>query len=457
MLPAMTTIAPRGAASAPLLITLPGTPSYDVARRAWNLHADQRPAAIAAATSVADVQSALEYARSRGLRVAAQTTGHFACALPSLHDTLLLKTVLHDGTVAVDPVARRARALAGAPWRDVVAAAAAHGQAVHHGSSPTVGVVGFLLGGGLGFYARAHGLAANTVHAFEVVTADGVARRASAVEHPELFWALRGGGGGFAVVTAVELGTLPYDEVEGGALFWAGEHADALLRTWRDWTRTAPDEVTTALRILRLPPIDAVPAPLRGRPVVCLDGVAVRAGAADGLVAALRAIADPVLGGWGPMPAAAAATMHGDPEDPSGAVADGALLDDLDDTALAAFLAAAGPAADAPPAIAELRQLGGALARPALGAGVRSGLEGRFLLNAVAMVPVPEAGAPAAAAVRALREAMSPWSLDRRFMNFAEHGATLGDCVPEDAIGRLRAVRDAVDPDRLLLAPHDPA
>ena len=149
------------------------------------------------------------------------------------------QAALHDGDIEVDPVNRTARIKAGARWGDVVDAVAPHGLAVMHGSSPSVGVIGYLLGGGLSFYGRRHGLAVNHVRAFEVVTPDGLLRRVDAEHNRELFYALRGGGGGYAIVTAVEIGLLPYAEVTGGALFFAAEDARRVLRAWLGWTAHA--------------------------------------------------------------------------------------------------------------------------------------------------------------------------------------------------------------------------
>src|SRR5262249_35487460 len=189
----------------------------------------------------------------------------------ALEETVVLKLGLHrEQPITVDPVARKARVPAGARWIDVVGAVAPHGLAAMHGSAPTVGVMGYLVGGGLSFYGRAHGLATNHVRAFEVVTPDGRALRADAHENAELFWALRGGGGGYAVITTAEIELLPYAEVTAGALFFAADHAPAILRAWRDWSRTAPESMTTTFRILQLPPLPHVPEPLRGVATVCI-------------------------------------------------------------------------------------------------------------------------------------------------------------------------------------------
>jgi FAD/FMN-containing dehydrogenase len=437
-----------------LPVALPGSDDYETGRRAWNLTADQRPAAVCIANSVEDVQAAIAHAREHCLHVAAQVTGHFAQGLPPLHDTLLLKLALHEReAIAVDPAARTARVPAGARWIDVVEAVAPHGLAAMHGSAPTVGVMGYLVGGGLSFYGRAHGLAADHVRAFEVVTPDGEARRADAHENPELFWALRGGGGGYAVITAVEIELLPYAEVTGGALFFAAESAPALLREWRDWARTAPEAMTTTFRILQLPPLPHVPAPLRGVATVCVDGVSLESAVAADLERRLRAHAQPILGGFGPMPSAAVARLHGDPEEPVPAIADGILLDHLDDGAIDAFLRVAAPGS--PLVSAELRHLGGALARTSANAGARGYLEGDFLVLGVGIAG-PNGLAPAETHLDRLFEALAPAATGTRFASVAQRWRSLRTCVPRAALERLARLRAELDPDGLLVAPQLP-
>jgi hypothetical protein len=433
-------------------LILPGSPRYDDARRAWNLHADQHPAAVCVATSVHEVQSAVGYARAHGLRIAAQTTGHLAQTLPGLRDTLLLRLELHDGNVELDPAARVARIKAGARWGDVVEAVAPHGLAVMHGSSPSVGVIGYLLGGGLSFYGRAHGLAVNHVRSFEVVTADGAHRRVDRRNGADLFYALRGGGGNFAVVVGVELGLLPYAEVTGGAMFFPAEKAFALLRAWRDWTRNASSSMTTTFRLLCLPPLPEVPEPLRAVPTVCVDGVALEPADAVALERRLRYAAEPILGGFGPMPSSAVARLHGDPEDPIPGVGDGMLLETLDDWAIDAFLRVAGPGS--PLLAAELRHLGGALAAPPVGAGARGHLEGNYLLFGVGVPAAPAPEPELQAHLDRYLAAMKPWATGTRFTSFAERRSSLETCVPADAYARLARIRAAVDPDRLFVASH---
>ena len=238
-------------------IALADQPGWDEARRAWQLNVDQRPAAVAYPESAQDVVSAVRFARKRGQRVAAQGTGHNAAPLGSLHDTLLLKTERMRG-VSIDPRTRIARAEAGVLSLEVVQAAARHGLAMPSGTSPDVGVVGYTIGGGIGLLGRRYGLSANNVHAIELVTADGQLVRADREREPDLFWAVRGGGGSFGVVTAIELELFELAEAYAGALWFPVERAGEVMPAWRELTRAAlPDELTTW-------PFPALPADPRG-------------------------------------------------------------------------------------------------------------------------------------------------------------------------------------------------
>ena len=446
------TLAPSRRPGLPTVIQ-PLHHNYDHARLAWNRHADQRPAGVVAATTAEDVRQAVAFAAANGLRVAPQGTGHLAAALPALDDALLLKTALHD-EVEVDPVAMTARIKAGALWEDVADAVAAHGLAVMHGSSPDVGVMGYVLGGGLSFYARKHGLTASHVKAIEVVTADGELRRVDAHDDPDLFWALRGGGGNFGVVTAIELGLLPYSELFAGATFWPVAHAAAVVDAWVEWTRTAPVDVTTSLRILRLPPVPEVPEPLRAVPVVAVDGVALDDAEGERLAALLGDVAPPIIHDWGRMPSQAIIRLHGDPEQPTPGIGDTALLRELDAEAIAAFVAANGEDSGSPLLVAELRQLGGALAAPAPGGGATCHMPGGFALFAVGVPMAPGAEQAIEAHLDHLLEAMRPWALETRYLNFAERGGPAARSFDDQTNARLAAIRRRVDPDGLFLASH---
>jgi UDP-N-acetylenolpyruvoylglucosamine reductase len=301
---------------APTLI-LPTDARFDEARRAWNLAVDQLPAAIAFPESVQDVSAAVHFAAEHGLQIAAQGTGHNAGPLGSLEDTILLKTERMRG-VRIDPQERIARVEAGAVWLDVVEAAARHGLAALAGSSPDVGVVGYTLGGGLSFLGRKHGLCANAVRALEVVTADGRLRRCDRDNEPDLFWALRGGGGSFGVVTAVELQLFPIEQAYAGVLFYPIERGGEVLHAWRELTHsdTVPDELTTVGRFLRFPPIEEIPEAVRGKAFAMVEAYHLGDPAqADELLAPLRALG-PVSDTIQTVPLPALSHLHMDPEQP---------------------------------------------------------------------------------------------------------------------------------------------
>src|SRR5207244_1322080 len=253
-------------------VVTPADEAWDEARQAWNLAVDQRPVAVVLAESAADVAATIETARAAGLRVAPQGTGHNATPLGDLGDTVLLKTS-RMRRVEIDAETQTARVEAGVRWREVVEAAAEHGLAALAGSSPDVGVVGYTLGGGLSWLGRKYGIGANSVTAVELVTADGRLVRADSENEPDLFWALRGGGGSFGVVTALEFRLYPLAQVYAGWLFFPIERAEEVLYTWRWTLDSMPDEMTLVARFLRLPPIPDIPEPLRGRSFVVVEGI----------------------------------------------------------------------------------------------------------------------------------------------------------------------------------------
>jgi FAD/FMN-containing dehydrogenase len=243
----------------------PRDSNWDEARLAWNLAVDQRPAAVAVPETAEDIVEIVRFARANGLRVAGQSTGHNAAPLAAgLEHTVLVKTH-RMRAVEVDVDARIARAEAGALWMDVTGAATPHGLAALAGSSPDVGVAGYSLGGGISWMARRYGLATNSVVAIELVNHEGELVRADADQNADLFWALRGGGGSFGIVTAIEMALYPVKELYAGWLIFPMERAGEVLNAWREWVDTVPDEVTSIGRLLQVPPLPDIPEPLRGR------------------------------------------------------------------------------------------------------------------------------------------------------------------------------------------------
>lgn len=437
-------------------VHLPGDEGYDVARVPWNVAVDQRPAAVAVPRTTEQVAAVVHAAARAGLRVTAQSTGHAAGPLADhdLADVVLLRT--HEMTgVSIDPEARVARVEAGAWWLHVVEAAAEHGLAALHGSSPDVGVAGYTLGGGIGWYGRKHGLAANSLRAVEVVTADGSIVRADEHQNRDLFWAVRGGGGSFGVVTALELQLLDIADVYAGMFLWDITHAEKVLRTWTEWCASAPDEVTTSFRIMRFPPIPELPDFLRGRQVVVLDGAVLGDDAfAEHQVAALRALG-PEMDTWARVPAAALSRLHMDPEQPTPNVAGSVMLGSLDDAGVRGLLDLAGPGAQTSLLSCELRQLGGALSRPANDAGALSHLDGEYVAFFVGVAATPEMAAAADADIERSIAALAPYATGSTFLNLAERPVDTSTAFASGSWERLRAVRAEVDPQGVFLAGHE--
>ncbi len=434
-------------------IHLTGDPGYDEARMPWNVAVDQRPAAVAYPATPDEVSELLLAAAKLGLRVVPQGTGHNAGPLGPMGKAVLLRTSAMN-EVHVDVERCVARVGAGVLWQDVVEAAAPHGLTALHGSSPDVGVVGYSLGGGLGWYARKLGLAAHHVTAVELVLADGSQVRADADTNPELFWAVRGGGGSFGVVTAMELRLFPIETAYGGVLLWDQRDAAKVLRAWAAWAPEAPDEVTTSFRMLNLPPMPELPEFLRGRQVVVIDGAVLDDDArAEEILAPLRAL-EPEMDTFARLPAAALTRIHMDPEGPTPAVSGTCTLADLPEQALESFLALTGPGSGSTLLAAELRQLGGVLGRPAQGAGALPMVEGRFLFFGVAVAATPELAAQGHADARAVVNALAAYSTARPYLNFSEVAVDVREAYSAEDWQRLKGIRSAVDPGGVLQANH---
>jgi FAD/FMN-containing dehydrogenase/enamine deaminase RidA (YjgF/YER057c/UK114 family) len=437
-------------------VHLPGDPAYDVYRVPWNLSVDQRPAAVALPRSVADVQEVVRAAAATGLRVAPQSTGHGAGALgeKDLTDVVIVRLSELTG-VTVDPAARTARVIGGTQWQDVIAATAPHGLTAPHGSAPDVAVAGYALNGGLSFYGRRHGLAANSIRAVEVVRADGSHVRADADQHADLFWAVRGGGANLGVVVAIELDLLPYADVFAGMLLWDRERAPEVVPAWVRWTRDLPESVTTSMRVMSFPPLPELPPFLSGRDLVVIDGAVLEDDdRAAELLAPLRGLA-PEIDTFGRMPVTGLLDVHMDPPDPVPVVSDHSVLGELTDEAVDTFLAQVGPGTTSGLLFAELRHLGGAFGRPVAGGGALSHVAGSYGMYAIAVAPFPEAVAAGAAAAAGVVRALAPWSVPSRIPTFTDTREDTSSMFDGEAWVRLARLRDAHDPTRLFLAHHE--
>ena len=431
----------------------PEDAGWDAARLTFNLRVDQRPALIAVPGSREEVATVVRFAREAGLRVAPQRTGHNAEPLGSMERTILLKTNRLD-RVHVDPVARRARVGSGARWEDVVPVASEHRLAALHGSTPDVSITGYSLGGGMGWYARKHGLAANSVTAIELVTADGSIHIVDENHQPELFWALRGGGGNFGVVTAMEFELFPVAEVYAGVLFFPFERAADVLHAWHQWTAEAPEEVTSVGRLLQFPPLPEVPEPLRGNSFAVVEAVFLGTQAeGEALLEPLRKLV-PVIDTFAMQPPGGIAELHMDPRDPVPSLGDHNCVGELDAAAIEDLVAAAGPGSESSLVSVELRHMGGALARADRAAGAVATMPGSYISYAVGIAADPETTAKTEADLARVMAALTPYESGRYF-NFVERTAAAESFFDPLTAARLLDVKQTYDPTHLFQANHE--
>jgi hypothetical protein len=457
----MTTIAaPTKAGAARVLrgridgaVITPGDAGYDEARGTFNLTDDLRPALIAFPESEADVATIVDVARGYGLRLSAQRSAHNAGPLGRAADTIVVRTDDLQG-VEIDPVARRARVRSGATWQNVVPQASELGLAALHGPALDVSIAGYSLGGGVGWYARRHGIATNSVTAIELVTADGELVRADADNEPELFWALRGGGGNFGVVTALEFDLFAIPSVYAGALFFPWERSAEVLHAWHEWTADLPDEITSIGRILKFPPLDFVPEPFCGRAFVIVEAVDVR-GETEGAEALqpLRSLGAE-MDTFAVLPPAGIAGLHMDPTDPLPYVSGHQLLGDMPAQAIDDIVELAGPDSGSPLLMLELRHTGGALSRGEAHHGALATLPGSYMSFMAGLVMDADSTAANEAAIAAVNQALAPYEVGK-YLNVTEQATDTGSFFPADACGRLAEVKAAYDPENLFRANHE--
>ena len=420
--------------------------TWDEARLAWNLAVDQRPAAVAIPETVEDVIEVVRHARANGYRVAGQSTGHNAHTLADgLEQTVLIKTHrMRD--VQIDPVARVARVEAGALWMDVTYPAGEHGLAPLAGSSPDVGVAGYSLGGGISWLGRKYGLAANSVVGIELVDAEGTVVRASSVENPDLFWALRGGGGSFGIVTHIETRLYPVEDVYAGWLIFPMERAEEVLNAWREWVDSVPDEVTSVGRLLQIPPLPDVPEPLRGRRLVVVEAAMIMdEPEASKLLRPLRRLG-PEMDTFATIPASGLQDLHMDPPGPVPGLGDHMLLTDLTRAGIEQVVESVGARSASPLLSVEFRHLGGAIGRVEPGNGATDAIDAKFAMFEVGMTMDPVMHAAVAAYLPVLKRALARYDAGREYLNFAEQRTDPRRLWRPETYRRLRQVKRDWDP-----------
>jgi FAD/FMN-containing dehydrogenase len=431
-------------------VVLPGDENWEESRHAWNLAADPRPVAVAYPESAEDMVAIVRFARGHDLKVAFVAGGHNAGPIDWTSDAVLVKTA-RLSTIEVDPAARRARVGAGVLANPLAEAAGEHGLAFLAGTSPDAGVAGYMLGGGLSWMVRKHGLACNSILAVEAVTADGRLVRADPDNEPDLFWAIRGGSGSFAAVTAIELALFPVRELYAGAMLWPIERAAEVLSAWRTWTDTVPVECHSIGRMLQLPDAPFLPPHLNDRAFVLVEAAFV--GSRDdgeALLAPIRSL-EPEFDTFDLIPAASLSLVNMDPDFPLPYAGDGALLSDVTTATIDALVASF---VGSPLLHAEIRHLGGAVAVGSPDHGSLDRVEDPFVFFTFGLAFDAELHAAVEHHVAQVFEAIAPWNSGRRYMNFTEVRADSRTMFPAESWERLLEVKAAYDPDGRFLANH---
>lgn len=407
-------------------VLLPGDESFEEATRPWNLAVRQPVRAVVTAEDADDVAAVVRHARLHGLTVTAQASGHGASG--DVDGVILLRTG-RLGEIEIRPGERTARVGAGVLWGELQAAASEYGLTGLPGSSPVVPVVGYTLGGGLGWFSRKYGFAADAVRSFDVVDADGVRSTVTAESDAELFWALRGGGGDYALVTAMEFDLHPIPALYGGRLLWPAERAPEVLAAFREITTDAPDELTVWLDLLQFPGAPAM---------VSVDSTFLGGGEeARALLSPLDGIADLISDSRGPLPLTELGSITAEPTDPGPGLSRGELLTDLDDVVAKALL----ERPIAPLLSVQLRQLGGALARPGDG-GASGVVEEPYLLHLFGIPGMGEVGERQEEITRSL----VPYTSGRKPYTFLTRGERAAAAFSGRVLDRLREIKRDRDP-----------
>jgi len=435
----------------------PDDDGYDAARRVYNGMIDRYPALIARCESVADVSAALLHAREHGLEISVRGGAHAAPGFATTEGGMVIDLGPLKA-IQVDPVRRIAWVQPGVVWGELDAATQEHGLAVTGGRVSSTGVSGFTLGSGSGWLERKMGLAADNLRAARVVTATGHVVTASETENPDLFWALRGGGGNFGIVVEFEFALRPVGPlVLGGIMLWPRDRAGAVMRAYRDLMADAPDALCGGLVLMSAPPLDIVPIELQGRPavgVMVLYTGEIERGTEH--VAPLRALA-PAVDAVQPMPyCAVQSMMDGGHPDGLRDYYRAGFLDDLSDAAIDTILAGAEGAPSTLSAVV-LQPLGGAFGRVGEMETALGHRDAAWAIQVLAQWLEPERDTRNRNWVRALTDALAPWSRPAGFPNFVSEA---GDAAVMVAYGterhaRLVEVKDRWDPQNVFRLNHN--
>ena len=419
-------------------------PDYELARTPWIVNVDQRPAAILEVAQVTDVVEAVRWAIAHGVAVSAQPTGH--TPRRTLDDTLLLRTRALQG-IGIDRARGTVTVGAGVKWGELCSALDGTGLMALAGSNPDPTVVGLALGGGVSWFTRKHGFTANSVVALDVVDPTGELVHVTRASDPDLFWALRGGGGDFGIVVGLELALFEAPEMYGGQLLWPVEHAATVLRAFRDLALVAPRELTVWAHVLHFPPLPDVPEPLRGRSFVNVAATYLgSARMAEMFLWPLRDAAPVEMDLMRPITPGELGGVAAEPTDPMPGLEHSALLTGLDDETIDALVAAVGDPRTCPLMLVQIRGLGGAFATESPGDGAVRPVPEPFQLFALGVPAVPELAAAIPHGFAAVDAALGGSVSPHRMPNFTGEGQQDAAGYDSDRLARLQRIKLERDP-----------
>ena len=455
-LPTSTRVAPRALddlrGRVAGVVHTPGERTWDAARTPWALAVEQHPLAVAEVRDAADVQAAIRWAAEHDLQVTAQPSGHGASG--DLSEVLLLRTRGLDG-ITVDVNRRTARVGAGVKAAELLAALDGTGLTFLSGSNPDPSVVGLTIGGGMSWFGRAYGIGANAVVAVDLVDGLGRIRHVTRDTDPDLFWAVRGGGGDFGIVTAIELSLFPAPAIYGGRLMWPVSRMREVLSTFRAIAESAPDELTMWYHTYRFPPLPMIPEPLRGK---AFASVAVaflgEPEDAERRLAPFRAVPDLAIDQLRVVALRDLGTIGDEPTAPSRGLETSALLHGLDDALIDRLVDEVGEDSGSPLAVFQIRHLGARFAQRDPDQGAAGYLDEPYSMFALGITPVPALDGPVGAALGRLRQAIATWSSDRTVFNFLGPNGDVARCWTTDVRERLIAIKADVDPFSTIRSNH---
>lgn len=423
---------------------------YDAARMPWLVTVDQTPLVIVAVKSAQDIAEAVQFAGANGLKISVKNTGH-GIALPANDSMLILVSEMKE--VSIDKDKQTARVEAGALWNDVLVKAHKEGLAPLMGSSSYVGAVGYTLGGGMGWLARKYGLSLDNVVSFDVVTADGKMVKASLEENQELFWAMKGGGAAFGIVSAMEIRLFPVKTVYAGMLIYPPAMAKEVLLRYKDWIPSLNDDWTTSAAVENFPDLPIVPDFLRGQSVTivraCCSGSAEEGETGMKTWFGWR---DPIANTFGVIPFSESDHISEDPKNPTPVILNNLIFKELSEEVINIIVSRGLAAGPTPLFKIEIHPAGGAMARMEEGSAAYSQHGAPFILKFIGLTPTPEMEQVYLEIIQTIREELKPHATGGMYLNFTsgeEKWNSAKAVYSPETLNRLRGLKNQYDPKNL--------